>query len=97
MSKDTTDTSAARMRRLADLIRSKDLVIGTSEAADAITALAAERDALRLSLAEARNEALDDVIAHSWIAFHNCDEEFNVVSVGDIKALKTPTGDTNEL
>ena len=58
-------------------------------------ALAAERDALRLQLAEARNAALEDVMDHSWLAFHKCDFEVQVVSVRDIEALKTTGEDSN--
>ncbi len=97
----TTDTSAERMRRLADLIRNKDLVIGTSQAADAIAALAAERDALRLSLAEARNAALDEAIEEiddCYITPDNDHEEAHHDGVSAAReavlALKTPTGDT---
>ena len=92
-----TDTSAEAVDMTLEILSHVDEYepLGTDgwAAADLIRALTDELDALRLAVSEARNAALDDVMDHSWLAFHKCDFEVQVVSVTDILALKTPTGD----
>ena len=106
----TTDTSAEAVHEALYLLECGEPNESLEDQKRFIAALAAERDAPRLSLAEARNEALDEAAAAAY-GMPAYGHTLNPDDLGRIKpgspydrggydaanailALKTPTGDT---